>query len=239
MKKSISILTAVLASAVIMSACGSAAEETDTASRTSMSSIVEAPKLPETAISESSAEITETETETETEPAPTTTEASEPQAADEETQNNEISENTAHEKFNKLINSFTSETDSSNNPTVEYPDNYGGAFYDNRTLNIMLTDISESAVAAYADVVGNDGVNYIKCEYSYNYLFDLNDYIVGLMSEKKYNINETGIYQKANIVNTGVSTDEDARALTDDLLSQGYDKNSFEIDIFSAPVPAI
>ena len=88
------------------------------------------------------------------------------------------SEDEACNKFEKLINSFSTSTYSLDNEVVIYPDNYCGAFYSDGDLNICLTEISNNSTELYTEILGNENVNYIKSEYSYNYLMSLNEYLV-------------------------------------------------------------
>lgn len=87
-------------------------------------------------------------------------------------------EDEACNKFEKLINSFSTSTYSLDNEVVIYPDNYCGAFYSDGDLNICLTEISNNSTELYTEILGNENVNYIKSEYSYNYLMSLNEYLV-------------------------------------------------------------
>lgn len=141
--------------------------------------------------------------------------------------NNDRLENEACDKFENLINSFSIATHSNganDEKSVAFPNEYGGAFYADGKLNICLTDVSEKSTVSCKEIVGDDNVNYIKCTYPYNYLREVNNYIVNLMSNNndKYAINTVGITQKDNVVNVSVSTSEKAEELSDELISKGF-----------------
>ena len=146
--------------------------------------------------------------------------------------NNDRLENEACDKFENLINSFSIATHSNganDEKSVAFPNEYGGAFYADGKLNICLTDVSEKSTVSCKEIVGDDNVNYIKCTYPYNYLREVNNYIVNLMSNNndKYAINTVGITQKDNVVNVSVSTSEKAEELSDELISKGFEKKIF------------
>ena len=157
---------------------------------------------------------------------------------------NDRLENEACDKFENLINSFSIATHSNganDEKSVAFPNEYGGAFYADGKLNICLTDVSEKSTVSCKEIVGDDNVNYIKCIYPYNYLREVNNYIVNLMSNNndKYAINTVGITQRDNVVNVSVSTSEKAEELSDELISKGFEKKSFDIIVDEMrPTPA-
>ena len=148
-------------------------------------------------------------------------------------------EDEACNKFEKLINSFSTSTYSLDNEVVIYPDNYCGAFYSDGDLNICLTEISNNSTELYTEILGNENVNYIKSEYSYNYLMSLNEYLVNSMSANNiFNINTVSLLQKYNVINVTVSDEESAVALTSNILSQDFSEDAFNIVIDAAkPTP--
>lgn len=153
---------------------------------------------------------------------------------------NEKLENAACDKFENLINSFSTESHSDGEKAVQFPNEYGGAFYADGKLNICVTDVSEGSSVTYNEVIGDNNVNYIKCAFSYNYLLEVNNYIVNLMTTKNdlYNINTISVIQKDNIVKVTVSTSENAEALKNDLMVQKFDSKSFDVIVdASRPKP--
>ncbi len=142
---------------------------------------------------------------------------------------NQISqEEQAYEKFNLLIEHFYS-VSSYSQTAAKYPDEYAGAYYKDGTLNICLTNYSDENIAAYSDVIGSSNIAYINAKFSYNYLLELNSHLVGLMQKNLYGINSIDLYQKDNIVEVSVFTQDDYTELLYHLTSEGYASNSFNI----------
>lgn len=136
-------------------------------------------------------------------------------------------ENAAMEKFERLVSSFSDSTEGGK----VYPEDYCGAYYEDGSLFICLTDISEEAVKPYSDITGGDEVEFIKQEFSINYLMALSDYVVELMSDREWEINSGGLYQKDNRVGIGVGSQEALERLHAHLTEKGYPENSFSIEI--------
>lgn len=137
------------------------------------------------------------------------------------------SQNIANEKFERLMNSFPGDTE----PEKEYPADYCGAYYEDGSLFICLTDISEEAVKPYRDITGDDRVEFIQQEFPLSYLRENQEYISGLMSDREWEINSTGVYQRDNRLGIGVGSHEAEERLRAHLLEKGYPENSFLIEI--------
>lgn len=136
-------------------------------------------------------------------------------------------QNIAGEKYARLMDSFPGDTE----PEKEYPENYCGAYYEDGSLYICLTDISEEAVKPYRDITGGDGVEFIKQEFPLNYLKENQEYISGLMSDGDWEITGTGVYQHDNRLGIGVLSQEAMNRLQAHLIEKGYPESSFIIEI--------
>lgn len=143
------------------------------------------------------------------------------------------SQNIANEKYARLMDSFPGDIE----PEKEYPENYCGAYYEDGSLYICLTDISEEAVKPYRDITGDDRVEFIQQEFPLSYLRENQEYISGLMSDREWEINSTGVYQRDNRLGIGVGSREAEERLRVHLLEKGYPENSFLIEIEAMAVP--
>lgn len=137
------------------------------------------------------------------------------------------SQNIANEKYARLMDSFPGDTE----PEKEYPENYCGAYYEDGSLYICLTDISEEAVKPYRDITGDDRVEFIQQEFPLSYLRENQEYISGLMSDGDWEITGTGVYQHDNRLGIGVLSQEALDRLQAHLIEKGYPENSFIIEI--------
>lgn len=142
-------------------------------------------------------------------------------------------QNIANEKYARLMDSFPGDIE----PEKEYPENYCGAYYEDSSLYICLTDISEEAVKPYRDITGDDRVEFIQQEFPLSYIRENQEYISGLMSDREWEINSTGVYQRDNRLGIGVGSREAEERLRVHLLEKGYPENSFLIEIEAMAVP--
>lgn len=137
------------------------------------------------------------------------------------------SQNIANEKYARLMDSFPGDIE----PEKEYPADYCGAYYEDGSLFICLTDISEEAVKPYRDITGDDRVEFIQQEFPLSYLRENQEYISGLMSDGDWEITGTGVYQHDNRLGIGVLSQEALDRLQAHLIEKGYPENSFIIEI--------
>lgn len=137
------------------------------------------------------------------------------------------SQNIANEKYARLMDSFPGDIE----PEKEYPADYCGAYYEDGSLFICLTDISEEAVKPYRDITGDDRVEFIQQEFPLSYLRENQEYISGLMSDGDWEITGTGVYQHDNRLWIGVLSQEALDRLQAHLIEKGYPENSFIIEI--------
>lgn len=136
-------------------------------------------------------------------------------------------QNAATDKFERLLNSFPVSED--NNPI--YPDNFCGVYYESETacLYIALTDISENAVQPYRDITGDENVKFVQHKYPFNRLWELKEYVAGLMSDRERKIYSVGVRETDNCVDITAGSREALEALKDELIAKGFEEDSFEI----------
>lgn len=137
-------------------------------------------------------------------------------------------ENLALEKYELLISKFKNIQD------CEF---YSGAYFENGTLFILVTDLEKSS--EFTKITGTENVEVRECRFSYPYLTRLNDRIGELFSEKSYKLNSGGISQKNNRVGATVSDEEGKKLLKEKLISEGFSAEAFEISLGEAPMPCI
>lgn len=170
-------------------------------------------------------------------------------SADEFT-NDTNAQDVAIEQFENLIDSFSTENvvsvrsmqqnDYSVTEQTVFPDNYGGAYYNNGKLNICLTDTSNNTdVQEIKNVVNDNSVNYVEVDYSLNDLLDTNDSIIDLMQDEIYRIKSVGVKQQNNVVEVYVEDESNKETLLTYLTENGIDTNQIAIyidDITVTPV---
>jgi len=127
----------------------------------------------------------------------------------------------AQSKYSELLNSF-----------IDLPSNYelfGGAYFQNGYLHIMVTDMDSSEFIP--DTIGNENIIVKECDFSYSYLEQVKNYIDSLALGRENVLNSYIVSIVDNAVLITVSTD-DAKAYLYDMIEEGgYDKGSVEISV--------
>lgn len=132
----------------------------------------------------------------------------------------------AQSKYSDLLNSF-----------IDLPSNYelfGGAYFQNGYLHIMVTDMDRSEFIP--DTIGNENIIVKECDFSYSYLEQVKHYIDFLDLERENGLNSYIVSIVDNAVLITVSND-DAKAYLYDVIEEGgYDISSVEISVTDAVV---
>lgn len=110
------------------------------------------------------------------------------------------------------INSALGIVDASDPAFPNYPDDFGGAYYENEQLVICLTNIDDEHQKAYLDMVSNpDVIRFEAVEHSYNELYTLSlnlaDDILGEETESSSSVSSIGVDIESNEVEIGLPSD--------------------------------
>lgn len=132
----------------------------------------------------------------------------------------------AQSKYSDILNSF-----------IDFPSNYelfGGAYFQNGYLHIMVTDMDRSEFIP--ETIGNENIIIKECDFSYSYLEQVKHYIDSLALGRENVLNSYIVSIVNNAVLITVSTD-DAKAYLYDIIEEGgYDKGSVEISVTDSVV---
>lgn len=127
----------------------------------------------------------------------------------------------AQSKYSDILNSF-----------IDSPSNYelfGGAYFQNGYLHIMVTDMDKSEFIL--DTIGNENIIVKACDFSYSYLEQVKHYVDSLALGRENGLNSYIVSIFDNAVIITVSNDDVKAYLYDIIEEGGYDIKSVEISV--------
>lgn len=126
----------------------------------------------------------------------------------EESEKQQILENEANEKYNKLLEIWAYDPLYVDDVNAMFPDFYGGAYINHeKELVIQVTDYSEEVIKYFENIIDLTNVKFEEVKYSFNDLNQAHDEIVKRMGEKSTDSFMT------NVSGVGVSIPENAVTL--------------------------
>ncbi len=132
----------------------------------------------------------------------------------------------AQSKYSNILKSF-----------IDCPSNYelfGGAYFQNGYLHVMVTDMDKSEFIL--DTIGNENIIVKECNFSYSYLEQVKKYIASLDLKQEDGLNSYTVSIVKNNVIITVSNDDVKTYLYDIIEESGYNKDSVEINVTDAVV---
>lgn len=132
--------------------------------------------------------------------------------------NNRMSlERSANDKYNLLIRSI-----SSSNGANMYPEEYCGAYFDGKSMVVLVKN--ETSKNKYDYLIGSSNVRYQVAKFSLNELNFTYNVLSSLFDNEKYGMNVLAMYQKENVVEVTASSNKCLTLISEYLKKNGINE---------------